>query len=101
LEERGGRFTGRLVEAPLVGEARGAWLREHARERGADLRRAHAYADSLSDLSLLDAVGHPTAVNPEVRLDRLARKRRWPVAEWRSEEPSFAGSLLERLAGAR
>ena len=41
-----------------------------------------AYADSTSDLPMLEAVGFPVAVNPETRLAALARKRGWLVEHW-------------------
>ena len=41
-----------------------------------------AYADSTSDLPMLEAVGFPVAVNPETRLATLARKRGWLVEHW-------------------
>jgi HAD superfamily hydrolase (TIGR01490 family) len=84
LAAEDGRFTGDLVEPPLVGEARAAWLRSYAADHGADLARSYAYADSHSDLPLLRAVGNPVAVNPDVALFRAARARRWPVEDWRS-----------------
>jgi alcohol-forming fatty acyl-CoA reductase len=80
--QRDGRYTGFLVEPPLVGEARAAWLRRYASANGVDLKNSYAYADSHSDLPLLRAVGNPVAVNPDVALYRVARKRRWPVEEW-------------------
>jgi fatty acyl-CoA reductase len=83
LVVRDGRYTGFLERPPLVGEARGPWLRRYAAEAGADLRGSYVYADSHSDLPLLRTVGHPVAVNPDVALYREARRRRWPVEEWR------------------
>ena len=80
--EEGGRLTGYLERPPLVGEARAPWLRRYAARQGADLRASHAYADSHSDLPLLAAVGNPAAVNPDVALYRVARRRGWPVEEW-------------------
>ena len=77
-----GIFTGDLAQPPLVGEARASWLNDYARATGADLSSSYAYADSLTDLPMLEAVGHPVAVNPEVPLHRLARSRRWPVEIW-------------------
>jgi len=41
-----------------------------------------AYADSTSDLPMLEAVCFPVAVNPETRLAALARKRGWLVEQW-------------------
>jgi fatty acyl-CoA reductase len=77
-----GVYTGYLAEPPLVGEARGAWLRRYAQLEGADLKSSYAYADSHSDLALLRAVGNPVAVSPDAALLRMARRRRWPIEEW-------------------
>lgn len=77
-----GRCTGHLQQPPVVGEARGAWLGHLARGRAADLSASYAYADSISDLALLDRVGNPTVVNPDHELAREARRRRWPVEHW-------------------
>jgi hypothetical protein len=41
-----------------------------------------AYADSTSDLPLLECVGFPVAVNPEARLAAIARRRGWHVEHW-------------------
>jgi fatty acyl-CoA reductase len=83
LDRKEGRYTGYLKIPPLVGEARAAWLRAYAERTGADLKRSYAYADSHSDLPLLRAVGNPVAVNPDVSLFRVARRRRWPIEDWR------------------
>jgi len=82
LEVRDGVYTGYLAEPPLVGEARGAWLRRYAELEGADLKSSYAYADSHSDLALLRAVGNPVAVSPDAALLRVAKRRRWPIEEW-------------------
>ncbi len=82
LEIRDGAYTGYLAEPPLVGEARGAWVRRYAELEGADLRASYAYADSHSDLALLRAVGNPVAVSPDAALLRVAKRRRWPIEEW-------------------
>ena len=42
-------------------------------------RGCRAYSDSITDLPLLSAVGHPTAVNPDRALRRVAQERGWPV----------------------
>jgi fatty acyl-CoA reductase len=92
LAVRDGVLTGDLERPPLTGEARASWLASYARERGADLARSYAYADSTSDLPMLEAVGRPVAVNPDVALARVARARRWPVEEW--EAPRGTPRLL-------
>ena len=82
LDVEDGRYSGFLQAPPLVGEARAAWLRQYAAAHGANLAQSYAYADSHTDLPLLRAVGNPVAVNPDVALFRVAKKRRWPVEEW-------------------
>jgi fatty acyl-CoA reductase len=82
LEVRDGVYTGYLAEPPLVGEARGAWVRRYGQLEGADLKQSYAYADSHSDLALLRSVGNPVAVSPDAALLRVAKRRRWPIEEW-------------------
>ncbi|TML58732.1 MAG: hypothetical protein E6G17_12090 [Actinobacteria bacterium] len=52
-----------------------------------------AYADSTSDLPMLEAVGHPVAVNPEGKLFAIARRRGWHVEHW-SRSPGAPRHLL-------
>lgn len=78
-EERGGRYTGR-VEGEFVWSAgKLAAVRRFAAGRGIDLQKSYAYSDSIYDLPLLGAVGHPVAVNPDPRLWLVALAARWPV----------------------
>ena len=82
LVERTGRFTGELAEPPLTGDGRASLAARLAADHGVDLADCHAYGDSLADLPLLELVGHPHAINPDFRLSREARRRRWPVETW-------------------
>jgi fatty acyl-CoA reductase len=77
-----GTYTGELTEAPPTGEARALVLADYADAEGLRLEEAVAYADSASDLPLLEAVGFPVAVNPETRLAAIARRRGWLVEQW-------------------
>ena len=77
-----GHFTGRLDTRPPTGEARALVLARYAAEAGLDLGESVAYADSTSDLPLLECVGFPVAVNPEARLAAVARRRGWHVEHW-------------------
>jgi len=77
-----GRLTGRLETLPPTGEARALVLSEYAEREGLDLGESVAYADSASDLPLLECVGFPVAVNPEARLAAIARRRGWHTEQW-------------------
>jgi alcohol-forming fatty acyl-CoA reductase len=79
-----GVCTGYLASSPLVGESRAAWMRQYAVDNGIDLSASYGYADSHSDLPLLEAVGRPVAVRPDVPLFRHARKNRWTIVDWAS-----------------
>jgi alcohol-forming fatty acyl-CoA reductase len=74
-----GTFRGELRAVPPTGESRAQGLIDYAAANGFDTAEAVAYADSTSDLPMLEVVGFPVAVNPETRLAALARKRGWLV----------------------
>jgi alcohol-forming fatty acyl-CoA reductase len=78
-----GRLTGDLKSPPPAGEARGALLLEYAERNGVTLSESFAYADSLSDLPMMELVGTPVAVNPDARLSQVAGQRGWRIERWR------------------
>jgi HAD superfamily hydrolase (TIGR01490 family) len=79
LESDNGRLTGRIVSPPCYGSGKVIWAERFASEYDVDLPTSFFYTDSISDLPLLERVGHPVAVNPDPRLRRLAWQRQWPV----------------------
>lgn len=80
-EVRDGRYTGRLLSFCHGAEKAAAMLRL-ARRHGVDLGRSVAYADSGSDLPMLEAVGRAVCVNPDRRLRAEARRRGWECARF-------------------
>ena len=82
MEERDGLLTGHLTKLPPIGEARALVLSDYAAAHDLSLEESVAYADSASDLAMLEAVGFPVAVNPEARLSAIARRRGWHVEHW-------------------
>ncbi|HJP16228.1 MAG TPA: HAD-IB family hydrolase [Acidimicrobiales bacterium] len=83
LGQSNGAYTGEMTAVPPTGEARYQALYDYAQEHDLDLRESIAYADSASDLPMLEAVGFPVAVNPETRLAAIARKRGWLVEDFK------------------
>jgi HAD superfamily hydrolase (TIGR01490 family) len=104
MTAEGGVYTGELVEVPPTGESRAQAMMDYADRYELDLRESVAYADSTSDLPMLDIVGFPVAVNPETRLAALARKRGWLVENWSkadgaSGRPVPIGARRRRTGG--
>lgn len=73
-----GVFTGE-VEYYAYGPTKAEAIAELAESEGYDLSRCYAYSDSVTDLPMLEAVGHPHTVNPDRALRREAVARGWPV----------------------
>jgi HAD superfamily hydrolase (TIGR01490 family) len=90
-----GRYSGE-IEFYAAGPAKVSAIQGLADERGYDLAASYAYSDSVSDLPMLEAVGFPTAVNPDRALRRAATDRGWPVREFRHPVP-----LKHRLRARR
>ena len=90
-----GKYTGE-IERYVYGPAKAEAVRELAAERGYDLAESYAYSDSITDLPLLEEVGHPTAVNPDRALRKIAMERGWPILTFANGVP-----LRERISGLR
>jgi HAD superfamily hydrolase (TIGR01490 family) len=83
LEILDGFCTGGMSGAHMGYEEKARVIREHAAEFDLDLRQSFAYGNEMSDARMLEAVGHPAAVNASWSLKREARKRSWRVYSWR------------------
>jgi HAD superfamily hydrolase (TIGR01490 family) len=81
-----GRYTGE-VDYYAAGPTKAEAVRELAKDRGYDLGSSYAYSDSISDVPLLETVGHASVVNPDRSLRRVAAERGWPVLEFRHPVP--------------
>jgi len=79
LEITDGRCTGRIQGRHPRGLNKLLLLQELSQQAGFALSRSYAYADHVSDLPLLEQVGHPIAVNPAPALKITAQKRAWPI----------------------
>jgi HAD superfamily hydrolase (TIGR01490 family) len=77
-----GRLTGALAGKYCYGAEKLVRAKDYCREKGMDLADAYYYADSIADLPVMEAVGHPVCVTPHPKLEREARRRGWDVRRW-------------------
>lgn len=97
-----GVYTGRMVGDMMHGKAKAAGVTALAAERGINLAESSAYGDSLNDVSMMETVGKPCAINPDSRLRRHAARVGWPVREFRGRRNRAArrGATTLSWAGA-
>ncbi|MFY1635660.1 HAD family hydrolase [Solwaraspora sp. WMMB335] len=91
-----GRYSGQ-IEFYAAGPAKVTGVAELAEQRGYDLAECYAYSDSYTDVPMLECVGHPSAVNPDRQLRKLAIEQEWPILAFRHPIP-LGRRLRERPA---
>ncbi|HEY6573412.1 MAG TPA: HAD-IB family hydrolase [Mycobacterium sp.] len=89
-----GKYTGD-VAFYCYGEGKVEAIKELAAREGYALEHCYAYSDSITDLPMLESVGHPTVVNPDRALRKESVARGWPVVTF-----SRPVSLRDRLPAA-
>ncbi len=87
-----GKYTGK-IELYAYGAGKSAAIEEMAQREGVDLEQSYAYSDSITDLAMLEAVGHPVVVNPDSDLRAIAEERGWEIRRFES-----AVTLRDKLA---
>lgn len=85
LEEKAGRWTGRVLGRPMFGEAKAIAVWWYAEKWKLNLVGCSAYGDSAQDEWMLASVGKPFAVNPDSGLRQAARRHAWTIAKWARE----------------
>jgi HAD superfamily hydrolase (TIGR01490 family) len=85
-----GKYTGKLVGEFMYGPAKSRAIEKLAAERGFDLAQCYAYSDSVSDLPMMELVGHPVAVNPDSALEQVAQQRGWPIVVFARQAKQIA-----------
>lgn len=77
-----GKLTGVIAKPIIYGSGKLEWMQAWSAQHDIDLARSYFYSDDASDLPLLDIVEHPIAVNPHRSLNKIAKKRGWPILHW-------------------
>lgn len=75
------QYTGRVAGEVCIADQKAAMSQEYIRDQGlaVNFESSEAFADSTSDMSLLEMVGHPVAVHPDSQLRKLAVERGWRI----------------------
>jgi HAD superfamily hydrolase (TIGR01490 family) len=81
LEEKDGRYTGRLSAPMYFAGEKARQLKMYVERNGfdVDMTASYAYADRMYDRAFLEMVGHPVAVYPDEPLLAHAREKGWQV----------------------
>jgi phosphatidylglycerophosphatase C len=83
LIARDGYVTGELAGENCKGEEKLKRLSSEATLRDADWRASYGYGNSAEDIYFLQALGMPTAVNPDRKLKQMVLKLGWKLESWR------------------
>jgi hypothetical protein len=85
-------------------------INERAERDNIDLESSYAYSDSVTDLPMMEMVGHPVAVNPDKELRKIAEEREWPILEFERQvslrtriptpNPWWSGATVAGIAAA-
>ncbi|MEA1901941.1 MAG: HAD-IB family hydrolase [Actinomycetota bacterium] len=89
-----GKYTGE-IELYAYGPDKAQAMIDVAHAEGIDLAGSYAYSDSITDLPMLEAVGHPVVVNPDAQLAAAAEERGWEVRHFES-----AVTMRDKLSSA-
>jgi HAD superfamily hydrolase (TIGR01490 family) len=95
-----GIYTGALDGKLLHGTEKALAIQKLAQEHGFDLKNCYSYSDSHNDVPLLQAVGHPCAINPDAILRIRAMAEGWPIHDFRRARfiNRLLGPAVSRLA---
>lgn len=91
LEREAGCYTGRIVPPQVIGDGKAQAIRAYVAERGMRLEDCAACGDHITDLSMLELVGHAYVIGGDPALEAIAAKRDWPLLGTATE--SLEGQL--------
>jgi len=81
LEIQNGIYTGQSLEPVCINEYKASMVKSYLRKQNIniDFGNSSAYADSTSDIQLMEMVGNPIAVYPDEGLLPIAKQRGWNI----------------------
>ncbi|MGV6857471.1 MAG: HAD family hydrolase, partial [bacterium] len=82
-EKIDGEFTGQVDGVPCFQEGKVLRLQQWLEGRDMSLDGSWFYSDSHNDMPLLERVTTSVAVDPDKKLDHVARQRGWRIESFR------------------
>ena len=79
LPYQNGLFDHRGPVPFIDGQEKLRLLQEYFAGQSIDWQQSRSYADSITDLPVLDIVGEPVAVKPDKHLLKHAQKNNWRI----------------------
>lgn len=79
-EVQQGKYTGKVAGTPCYQQ--GKLVRLEQWLAGRNVEQSWAYSDSINDRFLLEYATHAIAVNPDDRLEKLAKAQNWQIQDW-------------------
>ncbi len=83
-EVRDGHFTGNLVRPTCYGQGKVTAAKSLVEQFDIDIEQSYFYSDSHEDIQLLKFVGNPRPLNPNKKLQQIARDNHWPCRHFDS-----------------
>ncbi|MCU4630863.1 HAD-IB family hydrolase [Acinetobacter variabilis] len=75
-----GKYTGKVTNIACYQQGKLTRLNQWLAGRG--VTESWAYSDSINDRFLLEYADHAIAVNPDERLEALAKEQGWEIQDW-------------------
>lgn len=97
LELMNGKLTGRLDGKACYGENKLTAVCKFAKERRVSLKKSYFYSNGSEDVAVMEAVGHPVAVNPDSKLASIARESGWREIHLDSRGMVGVGDVVRSL----
>jgi HAD superfamily hydrolase (TIGR01490 family) len=79
LEKENGRFTGRAIGPLVFGPEKSVRMTDYCAAHNFPIDTAWYYGDAYTDRFVLERVGHPVCVKPEIKLWWMAKRRGWKI----------------------
>ncbi|MEC7228536.1 MAG: haloacid dehalogenase-like hydrolase, partial [Candidatus Thermoplasmatota archaeon] len=58
-------------------------VEQDAKDNNHDLAECYGYGNTMADTWFMQITGNPIAINPGVKMKKLAEERNWPIKEWK------------------